>query len=75
MVAEEVTKRFREIEELCRRRRAASMGGRMKDDIAAMKQQIRALSEHVDNLTYRVIKIEEGLERLKNELKQPPTRA
>jgi len=37
---------------------------RMKDDIAAMKQQIRALSEHVDNLTYRVIKIEEGLKKL-----------
>lgn len=47
----------------------------MKDNIAVMKQQIRALSEHVDNLTYRVIKIEEGLERLKNELKKPPARA
>jgi len=67
----EVARKIREIRQLSRRRKAAS---RRANDIAAMKQQIEALSEHVDNLTYRVIKIEEVLERLAI-APRPPARA
>jgi ubiquinone biosynthesis protein UbiJ len=35
-----------------------------------MEQQIKALLEHVDNLTFRVIRIEERLEKLEQKTKE-----